>query len=129
MNEAEIAAGLAPTPGYRYARRVGAQLFVSGQVPHDARGQLVATGDAHGQCVQCLKNLGTLLAVHGFEPGDIQRLVVYVVGDQPRLAAAWNAVTAWFDGPVPPATLLGVASLGHVGQWVEVDATVLKAAA
>lgn len=126
MNEAELAAGLPATPNYEYAQRVGNRLFVAGQVPHDVHGRLVGPDDPHAQALQCLKNLGTVLAVHGFSPSDVRQLVVYVVGDQARLSAAWKAVTESFHGQVPPATLLGVARLGYVGQLVEVGATVLK---
>lgn len=126
MNEAEIAAGLAATPQYQYAQRVGHQLFVAGQVPHDAQGRLVGGDDPYAQASQCLLNLGTVMEVHGFSIADVRRLVVYVVGEQAALSAAWRAVTDHFDGRVPPATLLGVARLGYVGQLVEVDATVLE---
>lgn len=40
------------------------------------------------------------------------------------MTAAWNAVLSWWESRVPPATLLGVAGLGHRGQLVEIDATV-----
>jgi len=127
MNEAERHAGLAATPQYRYADRLGDQLFVAGQVPLDALGHLVGPEDPGAQAMQCLRNLERLLAVHGFQATDIRRLVVYVVGDQASLSAAWSAVAGWFGGQVPPATLLGVAALGYVGQLVEIDATVIKA--
>ena len=126
MNEPEQAAGLAPTPGYRYARRVGQELYVAGQVPHDSTGRLVGERDPYGQSVQCLHNLALLLQVHGFSLDDVQRLVIYVVGQRSGLPAAWKAVTERFFGQVPPATLLGVACLGHEGQLVEMDATVIK---
>ena len=126
MNEAEVSAGLAATPQYQYAQRVGDQLFVAGQVPHDALGHIVAHGDSHAQATQCLLNLRTVLAVHGFTLIDIRKLVVYVVGEQVALSAAWVAVTEFFNGNVPPATLLGVSRLGYDGQLVEIDATVLK---
>jgi enamine deaminase RidA (YjgF/YER057c/UK114 family) len=127
MNELEISAGLPPTPRYQYAQQVGVQLFLAGKVPHDAQGQLVGRDDPTVQAAQCLRNLGTLLEVHGFTTADIRRLVVYVVGEQSRLTAAWAAVVEYFSGVVPPATLLGVAGLGYEGQLVEVDATVMKA--
>lgn len=127
MNEPEISAGLPPTPQYQYAQRVGGQLFLAGQVPHDSLGQLVGRDDPHAQASQCLRNVGTLLEVHGFTITDIRRLVVYVVGEQSSLTAAWAAVVEYFAGVVPPATLLGVARLGYEGQLVEVDATVMKA--
>ncbi|MBK8232862.1 MAG: RidA family protein [Candidatus Eisenbacteria bacterium] len=126
MNEAERAANLPPTPQYQYAQRVGNQLFVAGQVPHDALGQLVGPDDPYQQAMQCLHNLVTVLTVHGFAVSDVRRLVIYVVGEQANLSKAWNAVAEQFGGQVPPATLLGVARLGYIGQIVEVDATVLK---
>ncbi|MBE9070127.1 RidA family protein [Leptolyngbya cf. ectocarpi LEGE 11479] len=126
MNEAEIKAGLSVTPGYRYAENVGNQLFVAGQVPHDVDGQLVGVDDPYTQSRQCLDNLLKLLAVHGYSVADIRQLVVYVVGQQANLVQAWTAVTEKFSEGVPPATLLGVATLGHEGQLVEIDATVIK---
>lgn len=124
-NAAEVAAGLAPTPGYRYAERVGDRLFVAGQVPHDADGRLVGAGDPAAQATACLRNLGILLSVHGMTTEHVRRLVVHVVGDRADLATAWRSVVAWFDGSVPPATLLGVPVLGHTDQLVEIDATVV----
>lgn len=127
MNEAELNAGLSATPQYRYADRLGDRLFVAGQVPLDSHGHLVGPQDPGAQALQCLRNLERLLAVHEFQVNDIRQLVVYVIGDQASLSAAWSAVADWFGGQVPPATLLGVAALGYVGQLVEIDATVIKA--
>jgi enamine deaminase RidA (YjgF/YER057c/UK114 family) len=124
VNDDEHAAGLAPTPGYRYADRVGDRLHLAGQVPLDGAGQLVGAGDAGAQVRQCAQNLFTVIALHGFGRGDIHQLTVYVVGDQDVLHDAWVAVTECFDGNVPPATLLGVNRLGYVGQLVELDARV-----
>jgi enamine deaminase RidA (YjgF/YER057c/UK114 family) len=126
MNKNELAAGLAPTPKYQYAQRVGNQLFIAGQVPHDAQGHLVGLHNAHGQATQCLRNLRLLLSVYDFTLEDVRQLVVYVAGDQAQLTAAWAAVTEWFSDQVPPATLLGVARLGYENQLVEIDATVIK---
>lgn len=127
MNETELNAGLAATPQYRYADRLGDRLFVAGQVPLDSHGQLVGPEDPSTQALQCLRNLERLLAVHAFQVTDIRQLVVYVVGDQASLAAVWSAVAGWFGGQVPPATLLGVSGLGYVGQLVEIDTTIIKA--
>ena len=126
MNEEEIAAGLAATPGYRYAERTGDELFVAGQVPLDSGGEMIGPGDVALQAKQCLDNLATLLGVHGFGLDDIKRLTIHVVGDQPLLAEAWAAVVSWFVATVPPATLLGVGALGYAGQLVEVDAVIIR---
>jgi len=124
VNEAERDAGLAPTPGYRYADVVGDELFVAGQVPHDATGELVGSEDPGQQAGQCLDNLFRLLGVHGFERAHVRRLTIHVVGDE--LGSAWDAIRRRFDGEVPPATLLGAAGLGHPGQLVEIDATIRR---
>jgi enamine deaminase RidA (YjgF/YER057c/UK114 family) len=126
MNEKETAAGLPQTPGYRYARQVGAQLFVSGQVPNDETGQIVGLGDPAVQAKQCLDNLEKLLDVYDFTIADIQQLVIHVVGERANLTRAWEVVADFFKGEVPPATLLGVPVLGYARQLVEIDATVIK---
>lgn len=127
MNEAERAAGLPSTAQYQYAQRVGNHLFVAGQVPHDPCGNMVGLNDPGAQALQCLYNLNSVLLVHGFTTSDVRQLVVYVVGEQANLSVAWKAIADSFGGYVPPATLLGVASLGYAGQLVEIHATVLKA--
>ena len=126
MNEREQAAGLPSTPGYRYVEEVGCELFVAGQVPHDREGRVVAPNDAKRQAKQCLANLVTLVALHGFEVRHIRHLRIYVAGDHATLIDAWAGVTGWFDDDVPPATLLGVTVLGHRGQLVEIDASVVR---
>ncbi len=127
MNEKEIKAGLAVTPGYRYARRVGERLLIAGQVPLDGCGALVGVDDPAAQAGQCLENLKILLRCHGFDLADVQQLTVHVVGPREHLTAAWAVVTRCFTEGVPPATLLGVPVLGHAGQLVEIDATVIHA--
>jgi enamine deaminase RidA (YjgF/YER057c/UK114 family) len=129
VNENELAAGLAPTPGYRYAEQVGDELFVAGQVPLDSAGNVLGVADPAVQARACLDNLLTLLRAHGFAVGDIRRLVVYVTGEHENLLNAWQAVTLWFTNEVPPATLLGVTCLGYAEQLVEIDATVVRRAA
>lgn len=126
MNEREIDAGLAPTPGYRYAESVGGQLVVAGQVPLDGAGEIVGPDDPAAQATACLDNLLTLLHVHEFVLSDVRRITVHVVGEHQNLLTAWKAVTDWFPGVVPPATLLGAHLLGHEQQLVEIDATIIR---
>jgi enamine deaminase RidA (YjgF/YER057c/UK114 family) len=126
VNEREVAAGLAETPGYRYADEVGDQLFVAGQVPHDSAGSLVGVDEPAEQAAACLANLRALVGAHGFAMSDVRHLTIHVVGEHDQLGAAWSAVRTWFDDDVPPATLLGAHSLGHPGQLVEIDAVVVR---
>ena len=126
MNNKEIQAGLSVTPGYYYAKQIGAQLFVSGQVPNDVAGDIVGINDPYAQAKQCLNNLELLLTVHNFQCIDIKQLTIYVVGKRSNLHSAWNAVSEKFSEAVPPATLLGVNTLGYDKQLVEIDAVVVK---
>jgi len=126
MNEAEIRAGLPPTPGYRYAKVTGNQLHVAGQVPQDSEGNIVGVGDPYAQATQCLANLRLLMTCHGFREQDVQHLTMYVVGPRENLTSTWKAVSAAFSNEVPPATLLGVSLLGYAEQLVEIDARIIK---
>lgn len=126
MNEKERAAGLASTPGYRYADLVGDQLFVAGQVPHNGAGQLIGKGDVKAQARQCLGNLVAVVMAHGFTLADIHHLTIYVTGDRADLNSAWQQIEASFESNVPPATLLGATCLGWPDQLVEIDARVAR---
>ena len=126
MNEIEKEAGLPETAGYHYAKRIGNQLHVSGQVPNDSAGEIVGRNDPHIQARQCMSNLETLIKVHGFNEKDIQHITIYVVGERENLSFAWDGVNKYFSKGVPPATLLGVAVLGYKNQLVEIDATIIK---
>jgi enamine deaminase RidA (YjgF/YER057c/UK114 family) len=117
--------GVAP-PGYRYTDRIGDELFVAGQVPRDAAGELVGIGDASAQARQCLHNLFTLIERSGFNRGDVRQLTVYVVGEHQNLRDSWHVMSELFDSRIPPATLLGVARLGYEDQLVEIDARIVR---
>ena len=124
--DGELYPGMVAPPGYRYADHVGGELFVAGQVPHDADGKLVGVGDTSVQTRQCLRNLVALVEQGGFAVGDIHHLTIYVVGEQQNRLDSWRAVTEFFDASVPPATLLGVVGLGYENQLVEIDARVTR---
>lgn len=126
MNQIEEKAGLPATPGYRYAKHVGTQLYISGQVPQNKSGVIVAISSPYEQAQQCLANLELLLSCYHFGKSDIQHMTIYVVGNRDNLNEAWKAVLHYFQGTVPPATLLGVALLGFENQLVEIDATIAK---
>ena len=126
LNRPEIEAGLADTPGYRYADEVGDRLFLAGQVPLDAGGDLVGVGDVGAQARRCLDNLALVVTANGFRVEDVRRLTIHVVGEQNELPRAWDAVREWFNGEVPPATLLGASHLGYANQLVEIDADVVR---
>lgn len=119
---------LAPPPGYHHATITDATrlVFLAGQCPLDARGDLVGPGDLVVQTRQVAGNIDLALTAVGATAEDVVRTVVYVVSrDRADLAAVWaelrgSVVAAAFGSA---ATLLGVAQLGYPGQLVEVDVT------
>jgi enamine deaminase RidA (YjgF/YER057c/UK114 family) len=118
--------GLAEPPGYTHLATVtDAQLvFLAGQVPLDARGELVGPGDAIAQAQQCLANLEASLAEAGARPEHVVRTTVYVVAqERAGLAAVWQSlIDSELSAVVrTPATLVGVAQLGYEGQLVEIE--------
>ncbi|MCR8572562.1 RidA family protein [Streptomyces sp. Isolate_219] len=105
-------------------------VFIAGQVAWDAEGVTVGGDDLAAQVEQCYLNIGTALAEVGGSFDDVAKLTVHVVDWTPdkmpllmegiTRAAAKLGVT-----PVPPATLLGVASLDVPEHLVEVEATAI----
>src|SRR5437867_11148773 len=75
---------LAALPGFTHAVRVGATLYVSGEVALDSTGQLVGPGDLRAQARQAFANLAFVLKIAGATPADVARLTIYVVNYSPR---------------------------------------------
>ena len=126
MNELERKAGMPETPGYAYARRDGNRLYVAGQLPINAEGDITGKNDAYAQAKQCLANLAAVLGCYDFNLNDVHQMTIYVAGDREALTEAWRSVREQFADAVPPAALIGVALLGYDEQLVEIDATVVK---
>jgi 2-iminobutanoate/2-iminopropanoate deaminase len=98
-----------------------AVVFVSGQAPISADGQLVGEGDFEAQAVQTFENLGTVLAQAGASFDDIVKVTVYLteIGKLPD----YTALKARYSkGPQPASTALQVPSLAHPEMMIEVEA-------
>jgi enamine deaminase RidA (YjgF/YER057c/UK114 family) len=117
------------TPGYHHATITDATQFVflSGQRPLNARGELTGDGDLWAQVRQVARNIGRALTAVGATAEDVVRTVVYVASEEQddlaavRAALRESAVGAAFGAA---GSLVGVLTLGHPGQLVEVDVTV-----
>jgi enamine deaminase RidA (YjgF/YER057c/UK114 family) len=115
---------LSEPPGYSHLAVAGGRtlVFTAGQVPFDGSGRLVGEGDAVRQAQQVPANLLLTLEAAGARPEDVVKTTVHVAGgDHERQVAVWDVVR---HSPVgaSPSTLVGVASLGHRGQLVEIEA-------
>ena len=104
--------------------RAGELLFISGVVPVDESGALVARDDVVGQAEQVFMLIGRVLNAAGGVPADVVKVTVYLldIDDRPLI----NPVRQAFFGSARPAsTLIEVTRLAVPGARLEVEAIAL----
>ncbi len=107
----------------------GRTIYVSGQVPQDAEGELVGRGDLAAQAEQVYRNLELALKDAGASFGDVVKINVYVVGYKTEYRPLLNAVRSRYvsrDNP-PASTLIGVQALAREGFLIEIEAVAVTA--
>jgi enamine deaminase RidA (YjgF/YER057c/UK114 family) len=118
-------AGL-PTPS-TYSQVVVASgrklVFIAGQEPEDAEGNLVGAGDLALQARQVFANLGRALAAVGAGPDHVAKITIFVVGHRREyLPVIEEARVELFGDHKPPDTLIGIQTLSNPDYLIEVDA-------
>lgn len=68
----------APIGPYSQGVRAGNTVYVSGQIPLDATGQLIGVGDVAAQTQQVLKNLTAVLAAASLTLTDVVKCSIFV---------------------------------------------------
>ena len=110
--------------GFSQAWRVdGADsiVFVSGQAPISAEGQLVGEADFEAQVRQVFENLRTVLEGAGSGLDAVVKLTVYLT--QMSLLRDYTRIKGeFFVGEQPASTALGVTALARPEMMVEVEA-------
>jgi reactive intermediate/imine deaminase len=102
----------------------GRFLFVAGQLPVDASGDIVGAGDVVRQTEQVLDNMGQVLRAAGATFDDVARVGVYLrnMADRPAV----NTVRRrYFGDALPAATAVEVSALALADALVEIDAVAL----
>lgn len=115
--------------GFSQAWKVdGAQslLFVSGQAPISAEGELVGEGDFEAQAEQTFDNLQAVLDAAGASMQDIVKLTVFLT-DIGKLRDCMQVKARYIDGPQPASTALEVTALARPGMHIEVEAIAVLA--
>lgn len=92
----------APIGPYSQAVRAGGTVYVSGQIPLSAQGQLVGEGDVTAQTHQVMKNLTAVLAAAGAALGDVVKCSIFVK-DLGNFAAINQVYGSYFDEATAPA--------------------------
>jgi reactive intermediate/imine deaminase len=119
---------LAPPFGYSHVvdAPAGRIVFVSGQVPLDAAGELVGAGDFAAQVRQVFENLTAALAAADASWDDVVKLNYYV-RDVGEVAALRAIRDEYVNTERPPAsTLVEVSSLFRDEVLVEIEAVAVK---
>ena len=121
--EIRVSALAEPISHYTDAVRAGDLLFVSGCVPVDGDGKLVA-GDVVAQTRQVFANIGAVLEAAGGRFEDVVKVTVFLVDVDDRQAV--NTVRREVFGSARPAsTLVEVRRLAIPGALIEVEAVAL----
>jgi reactive intermediate/imine deaminase len=104
----------------------GRIVFISGQVPLDATGNLVGEGDFAAQVRQVFQNLSAALAAAGASWNDVVKLD-YFVRDIGEVAALRAIRDEYVNTEQPPAsTLVEVSRLFRDEVLVEIQAVAVK---
>jgi reactive intermediate/imine deaminase len=117
-----------PSPaGYSHVvdAPAGRIVYVSGQVPLDANGELVGAGDLDAQVRQVFDNLSRALEAAGASWPDVVKLN-YFVRDMSRLESVRAIRNEYVDTERPPAsTLVEVSGLFRDDVLIEIDAVAI----
>lgn len=99
----------------------GRVVFFAGQWGATVDGTLVE-GGFNAQVSQAFTNVRVLLTHVGIGPGEVTKVVHYVVGlDQDKRSAVHRVVGSIWGDVRPASTLLGVAALARQEMLYEVD--------
>ena len=119
---------LPPPAGYSHvvdahATRV---IYVSGQVPLDAEGQLIGEGDFEAQTRQVFENLKAALEAADASWTDVVKLN-YFLRDVGQIASVRAIRDEYVDTEHPPAsTLVEVSRLFRDDVMIEIDAVAIR---
>jgi 2-iminobutanoate/2-iminopropanoate deaminase len=117
------AADVHPIKDWSQAVRIGDTIFVSGQVPLDAEGQVVGVDDVRLQCEQVFRNLAQVLDRAGSRLELVGKLTVFATSREHRAAFA-EVRAEVFRGRTdfPASTFLVVSGLANPAWMIEVEA-------
>lgn len=113
-------------PGYTHVVKVsgGTTIYLSGQVPTNAQGQIVGKNDFDAQVKQVFENLQTALKAAGATFADVVKMNTYVVGlTVERRNRIREIRRNYLNMDQPPAsTLAGVEALYDPEVLIEIEA-------
>jgi len=107
--------------GYSQAVKVDNTIYVSGQVSHDDKGNIVGRGDMELQMRQAYANVEKVLAQYGATMENIVDEVLFVTDMDAAFAARVNCRQEVFsDNPVLASTIVQIQRLAFPELMVEI---------
>jgi 2-iminobutanoate/2-iminopropanoate deaminase len=111
--------------GYVQAVKVGDTIYVSGQVSHDDRGNIVGLRDMEAQMRQVYTNIQKVLAQYGATMENIVDETLFVTDMDTAFAAAVKCRLEVFSGtPVVASTIVQIQRLAFPELMIEIKCIV-----
>jgi reactive intermediate/imine deaminase len=110
--------------GFSQAIRVGALIFLAGQIPVDPDGNVLFEGDIRGQTRQSFENMKVVLEAAGSSLDDIVEIVSYHT-DMADLDTMNEVKAEYLTRNLPVWTAVGVSGLALPGQMIEIKVVAL----
>jgi 2-iminobutanoate/2-iminopropanoate deaminase len=107
--------------GYAQAVKVGDTIWLSGQVSHDDRGNIVGLRDMEAQMRQAYTNIQKVLAQYGAAIDNVVDEVLFVTDMDAAFAAAVKCRPEIFSGtPVVASTIVQIQRLAFPELLIEI---------
>ena len=108
---------------YSQAVKVGATVYLSGQIPLDPATMQLVEGGMEAQIRRVFDNLAAVARAAGGSLADTVKLNVFLT-DLSHFALVNQVMAEYFREPYPARAAIGVAALPR-GAWVEMDAVLV----
>ena len=105
----------------------GRLIFISGQVPEDAKGNLIGKGDIEKQTKQVLKNIKSMVEQSGGSVADIVKITIYMIDINPSSYEVVARLRREFfhESNYPASTMVEVRRLVSPDWLIEIEAWVV----
>jgi reactive intermediate/imine deaminase len=125
VEKSAVTARGVPQPTAPYSQAVEAQgprtLYISGQVPEDAEGNLVGNDDIQAQTVQVFENIKALLEAAGGTFANVVKVGIFLTDVRYRDAVT-EVRRKYLQDPFPAATMVEISRLVSPDWMVEIEA-------
>ena len=107
--------------GYAQAVNVGDTIYLSGQVSHDDKGNIVGRGDMEAQMRQAYTNIRNVLSQYGVSMDNIVDEILFVTDMDTAFAAAARCRHDIFAGsPIVASTIVQIQRLAFPDLLIEI---------